>query len=87
MTIKLSDINQKLASLLVQTTVGNFTPIINFGDTLVSIYVSKKYGEGQRSFEAVKEEVLPFYLKFKEQEIIKNFLNKKRREAKIQKIG
>lgn len=81
--IALDALSPEIKQVFVTTPKGEFTPVLNSGDVLVSFLILQKNGKTLLSFEQAKPLINSKLLVQKEQGIIKEHFDKMRASAKI----
>ncbi len=76
-------IHPKVLYILTNTKEGEFTPILKAGDRYVTLYIKKKKDMKTLPFEQVKNAVFAKVMKEKEKEVIREYFEKIKAEAKI----
>lgn len=81
--ISAKELHPKLLYILSQTKEGQFTPILKAGDSFVTLYIKKKKDVQALPFEQVKDAVFAKVMKERERDVIREYFEKIKAEAKI----
>jgi parvulin-like peptidyl-prolyl isomerase len=85
--IKTDELNPKLLSLVLETSEGEFTPIIPVGNALfVSIRIDAKLQKNQKSFDEVESAIAAKLSQQNEAKAIERYFKKQRAGAKIVEV-
>lgn len=82
-TADIEKMNPQLVKIILRTEEGEFTPVIPIGENFLAIYVEKKLGLQQQSYEEVKNEILEELNIKNREKAVKNYFTKERSKVKI----
>lgn len=84
--IDIRNLPQQIVSIFLQTPEKKFTPVLNSGSTLIVFFIKEKSGKEILSFDEARASVMQKYAQVKENDILNEYFNKIKANAKIEYI-